>query len=159
MTTFSQPRTEKSWLFLKKSRPRIKRRGLEGVKGEVMNRFLWLFTLLLLGSAGAMAQGTHKLDASVSFNRWSNDGSNEYLNDTPYVGPAGSLGFGENYSYQYRPQEINNRNWEAKIEYENKVSERLKLEATTTAQTLAATNTSRPLFCPQKPKNNLKSDK
>ena len=74
-------------------------------------------------------QGTHKLDASVSFNRWSNDGSNEYLTDTLYVGPAGSLGFGENYSYQYRPQEINNRNWEAKIEYENKVSERLKLEA------------------------------
>ena len=58
MTTFSRPRTEKSRLFLKKSRPRIKRRGLEGVKGEVMNRFLWLFTLLLLGSAGAMAQGT-----------------------------------------------------------------------------------------------------
>ena len=94
-------------------------------------------------------QGTHKLDASVSFNRWSNDGSNEYLNDTtslnalaplsapegatidPFAtneAPSGAVG-GASYSYQYRPQEINNRNWEVKLEYENKVSESLKLEA------------------------------
>ncbi len=80
-------------------------------------------------------QGTHKLDASLSHNRWSNDGSNEYLNDTTYeFFPANAYSYAplltlSAYSYQYRPQEINNRNWEAKLEYENKVSEALKLEA------------------------------
>ena len=83
--------------------------------------------------------GTHKLDFSLSFNRWSSDGSNEYLNDTTYVGalitqhpspitqhpsPITQL-----YSYQYRPQEINNRSWEAKLDYENQISENFKIEA------------------------------
>ena len=73
-------------------------------------------------------QGTHKLDASLSFNRWNSDNSNEYLNDTTYLDSslASSL---YSYSYQYRPQEINNRSWEAKLEYENQISENLKVEA------------------------------
>jgi len=69
-------------------------------------------------------QGTHKLDASVSHNRWKNDGSNEYLNDTLML--ATDL---RAYSYQYRPMERNNRNWEVKVDYENQVSDKLKLEA------------------------------
>ena len=69
-------------------------------------------------------QGTHKLDASVSFNKWSSDGSNEYLNDTTILATALNA-----YTYQYRPMNINNRSWEAKLDYENQISENFKLEA------------------------------
>ena len=69
-------------------------------------------------------QGTHKLNAIVSFNKWQNDGSNEYLNDTLYYDTDGT----QTYSYQYRPMNINNRSWEAKLDYENQISETLKLE-------------------------------
>ncbi len=79
-------------------------------------------------------QGTHKLDAVVSFNRWSSDGSNEYLNDTTFLtshlSPLSSqFSAPTSFSYQYRPMEINNRSWEAKLDYENQITERLKLEA------------------------------
>ncbi len=72
-------------------------------------------------------QGTHKLDASVSFNKWSNDGSNEYLNDTTdYAINSPGPHFS---SYQYRPMNINNRNWEAKLDYENQITKDFKIEA------------------------------
>ena len=72
-------------------------------------------------------QGTHKLDASLSFNKWNSDDGTEYLNDTTDVtinspGPHFS-------SYQFRPRDINNRHWEAKVDYENQVNENLKVEA------------------------------
>jgi len=69
-------------------------------------------------------QGTHKLDASLSFNKWNSDGSNEYLNDTAYVA-ATTL---PSYSYQYRPMDMNNRNWEVKVDYENQMSDAFKVE-------------------------------
>ena len=69
-------------------------------------------------------QGTHKLDASVSFNKWASDNSTEYRNDTTYIN-SGATG----YSYQNRPMHMNNRNWEAKLDYENQITEKLKLEA------------------------------
>ena len=72
-------------------------------------------------------KGTHKLDASLSHSRWNSDGSNEYLNDTTALNPP--LSTLNSYSYQYRPMEINNRNWEAKLEYENQVTDKLKIEA------------------------------
>ena len=75
-------------------------------------------------------QGTHKLDFSLSYNKWWNDGSNEYLNDTTYMLPVWSSAVSTpSFSYQYRPQEINNRSWEVKLDYENQLSENLKLEA------------------------------
>ena len=72
-------------------------------------------------------QGTHKLDASLSFNKWNSDDGTEYLNDTTDVtinspGPHFS-------SYQFRPRDINNRHWETKVDYENQVNENLKIEA------------------------------
>ena len=67
---------------------------------------------------------THVLDFNLSFNRWESDGSNEYLNDTLFLSTNS-----ESYSYQYRPQEINNRSWEAKLDYSNQVSEQFKIEA------------------------------
>lgn len=94
-------------------------------------------------------QGKHKLEASLSFNRWNSDDTNEYLNDTTILVPLSSLTAGSTnsssalggasltvggdimraYSYQYRPMDINNRSWETKVDYENQVSEALKLEA------------------------------
>jgi outer membrane receptor protein involved in Fe transport len=68
-------------------------------------------------------KGTHKIDASLSFNRWKSDDATEYLNDTTYLSNVTT------YSYQYRPRDINNRHWEAKIDYENQINERLKIEA------------------------------
>ena len=68
--------------------------------------------------------GTHKLDASVEFNKWNSDGSNEYLNDTTYLATQTTT-----YSYQYRPMNMNNRNWEARLDYENQISESMKVEA------------------------------
>ena len=75
-------------------------------------------------------QGTHKLDFSLSFNNWKSDDTNEYLNDTtslltPYSSPLAP----NSYTYQYRPMNINNRAWEVKLDYENQISEQLKLEA------------------------------
>ncbi len=69
-------------------------------------------------------QGTHKLDASLSFNKWTSDGSNTYRNDTTYFDDRVPT-----YSLQYRPMNINNQAWEAKVDYENQLTEALKLEA------------------------------
>jgi len=72
-------------------------------------------------------KGSHVLDASLSFGKWNSDDATEYLNDTTDVAINSP---GPHYSsYQYRPRDINNRNWEAKIDYENQVNENLKIEA------------------------------
>ncbi|MBR1394753.1 MAG: TonB-dependent receptor [Prevotella sp.] len=68
--------------------------------------------------------GTHKLDATVSFNKWHMDNTTTYRNDTTFYNGSPAA-----YSLQRRPMDVNNRNWEAKLEYENKLSETLKLEA------------------------------
>ena len=68
---------------------------------------------------------THKLDFSLSFNRWKNDDNNYYRDSTTFFDPAGPT----EYSCQYRPMFINNRSWEAKLDYENQLAENLKLEA------------------------------
>ncbi len=70
---------------------------------------------------------THKIDFSLSFNKWTNDGSNEYLNDTTHLGTLAALP--PSYAYQYRPMETDSRTWEAKLDYENQISDKLKLEA------------------------------
>ena len=67
----------------------------------------------------------HKLTAHVEYNRWMNDDDNVYQDSTTYLDgfrPA-------QYSYQYRPMYIRNRSWEAKLDYENQLTDRLKLEA------------------------------
>ena len=69
-------------------------------------------------------QGTHKLDATLSFNKWKMNSSNVYQNDTTYTD-----GSPMTWSRQNRPMYMNNRDWEVKLEYENKLSENFKLEA------------------------------
>ena len=68
--------------------------------------------------------GTHKLDATVSFNKWHMDNTTIYRNDTTYYDGSPAT-----YSQQLRPMDVNNRNWEARLEYENQLSDMLKIEA------------------------------
>ncbi len=67
----------------------------------------------------------HKIDFNLSFDRWINDQDNYYQDSTTWTGGAQPT----EYSYQYRPLQTNNRSWEAKIDYENQITEDLKLEA------------------------------
>ena len=67
----------------------------------------------------------HKLKFIFSFGRWTSDNSNIYQDRTVYYTPQA----GEQAIYQYRPSFINNRNFETKLEYENQITDNLKLEA------------------------------
>lgn len=67
----------------------------------------------------------HKLDLNVSFDRWKNDDDNYYQDSTVFYDQPLPV----EYSWQYRPMFINNRSWEVKADYENQLTERLKLEA------------------------------
>ena len=66
----------------------------------------------------------HKLDFSVSFNRWKNDDENTYRDSTSWTN-----GKETTYSYTFRPQYIRNRQCEIKLDYENQISDNLKIEA------------------------------
>ncbi len=68
---------------------------------------------------------SHFLDISLSYNKWKSDNDNFYQDSTMYYQPAQPT----TYSYQYRPQFINNRTWEAKVDYENPITEQFKLQA------------------------------
>ena len=67
----------------------------------------------------------HKIDFSLSFNKWKNDDSNYYRDSTQWI----KSGSPTTYSYQYRPNFINNRQWEVKVDYENQLTDNLKIEA------------------------------
>lgn len=67
----------------------------------------------------------HKLDFNLSFDRWKNDEDNVYQDSTAWIQPAGAT----EYTYQYRPMFMNNRSWEAKLDYENQITDNFKLEA------------------------------
>lgn len=66
----------------------------------------------------------HFLDFTIDMSRWNMDGDNWYQDSTIYENDPTHL-----YSYQYRPMDINNHRWETKLEYENQITQDLKLEA------------------------------
>lgn len=66
----------------------------------------------------------HFLDLSLSHNQWKHDGDNWYQDSTTYY----QLPQATDYSYQYRPMNMNNRRWEAKVDYENQITEQIKLQ-------------------------------
>ena len=68
----------------------------------------------------------HTLDFNLSFDKWKSDEDNYYRDSTVAHTAAGSA---TQYSYQYRPMFINNRSWELKLDYENQITDNLKLEA------------------------------
>lgn len=68
----------------------------------------------------------HKFDFNFSANKWDNDNHNFYRDYTDYsamttAGPSV-------YTWQYRPQDISSHSFEAKLDYENQLSDKLKLE-------------------------------
>ena len=69
-------------------------------------------------------KGTHKLEASLSYNKWKMNSSTVYQNDTLYYDGSPAT-----WSRQNRPMYVNNSNWEAKLDYENQMTETFKLEA------------------------------
>ena len=68
----------------------------------------------------------HKLDFNVSFGRWKSDNDNYYQDSIWYMDDASR---NTEYVFQYRPSFVNNRSWEAKLDYENQVTEDFKIEA------------------------------
>ena len=67
----------------------------------------------------------HKIDFNLSIDRWKNDDKNFYQDSTIYYDTQAPV----EYTYQYRPMFMNSRSWEAKIDYENQLTDNLKIEA------------------------------
>ena len=68
----------------------------------------------------------HKIEANLSYNKWKSDDDNTYQDSTRfYVAPPQATA----YSYQYRPMHVNNSSWEARLDYENQLTDNWKLEA------------------------------
>ena len=67
----------------------------------------------------------HFIDFTLDANKWKMDNDNYYQDSTEYYNPVAPT----EYSYQYRPMFMNNRRWEAKLEYENQITKELKIEA------------------------------
>ena len=70
----------------------------------------------------------HKLKANFSFNRWMADNDNIYRDRTIAIGNTDPATTNAEL-YQYRPMHVRNRSMEAKLDYENQITEKLKLEA------------------------------
>ncbi len=67
----------------------------------------------------------HFIDFVVNANRWLSDNENIYQDATEYIQPPAPT----SYNYQYRPMDISNRRIEVKLDYENQITDRLKVEA------------------------------
>ena len=68
---------------------------------------------------------THYLDLVVDFNRWKADNDNFYQDSTAYFDGSTPT----EYEYQSMPMYMNNRTWEVKLDYENPITEKVKLQA------------------------------
>ncbi|WP_297036922.1 TonB-dependent receptor domain-containing protein [Prevotella sp.] len=66
----------------------------------------------------------HFIDFTANLSSWKMNGDNWYQDSTVVVGIDDVT-----YSYQYRPQHINNHRKELKLEYENQVTKNFKIEA------------------------------
>ena len=67
----------------------------------------------------------HFLELVVSNGKWGGDNSNVYQDSTVYY----TGGLPTAYDYLYRPVDMNNRNWEIKLDYENPITENFKIQA------------------------------
>ena len=70
----------------------------------------------------------HFIDFTADMSRWKMDGDNWYQ-DSTVVDMGDDAPGNITYSYQYRPQHINNNRKELKLEYENQVTKDFKIEA------------------------------
>ena len=68
----------------------------------------------------------HFIDFVVGYNKWKGDNDNYYQDSTVYYNDAA---LPTDYSYQYRPMRMNSNAWEVKLDYENPITDRFKLQA------------------------------
>ena len=71
----------------------------------------------------------HKLKFIFSANKWKSDNDNYYRDRTVYYTQTAAQPTAQQAVYQYRPSFINNRSFETRLEYENQITDNLKLEA------------------------------
>ncbi len=72
----------------------------------------------------------HFLDLTVDYNKWNSDDDNIYQDSTAFYNEDGTVDYGRTAEdYQYRPTHINNSRWEVKLDYENQITEKIKLQA------------------------------
>ncbi len=69
--------------------------------------------------------GKHYLDFTLSRSQWRMDNDNYYQDSTSFYDHTTP----SSYDYLYRPMHIRNNSWEAKVDYENEFSDKLKLQA------------------------------
>ena len=67
----------------------------------------------------------HNLDFTLSYSNWRMNNDNYYQDSITYLDNITP----REYLYQYRPTKIRNRSWEMKIDYENAINDRLKIQA------------------------------
>ena len=67
----------------------------------------------------------HFIDFTVDFNKWKSDEDAVYQDSTVYYDDYTAT----EYSYQLRPQTLNNRRWEVKLDYSNTLTDNVKVEA------------------------------
>lgn len=65
------------------------------------------------------------LTVNLSFHNWKSDNESWYQDSTAWIDGSQPT----TYSYQYRPMHVNNKSWEARVDYENQITDKLKLEA------------------------------
>lgn len=68
----------------------------------------------------------HFIDLVVNYNKWRGDHDDYYQDSTVYYNDTS---LPTEYAYQYRPMYMNNRTWEVKLDYENPITDKFKLQA------------------------------
>ena len=72
----------------------------------------------------------HFIDLMVSYGNWKADNGSIYRDSTNYFDTEkGVWNRASEYTYQDRPTKMNNRSWEIKLDYENPISDNMKVEA------------------------------
>ena len=66
----------------------------------------------------------HYLDFVVNFHQWKGDNENYYRDSTYYMDGLTPT----TYTYQYRPMFVRNRAWETKLDYENAITDKFKIQ-------------------------------
>ena len=73
---------------------------------------------------------THFIDFMVSYGKWKSDNGSLYRDSTNYFDTTtGTWDKATEYTYQDRPTHMNNGSWEVRLDYENPISENVKVEA------------------------------
>jgi len=68
----------------------------------------------------------HFLDFTISYDKWKMDNDNVYQDSTEYFGDDAKA---TKYDYLYRPMFMNNHSWEVKLDYENPITDKFKIQA------------------------------